>query len=114
VLSPSERDRIDAVLATIESLEPPILNLGTPRLDLTPELEDIVAIGPRVVPDLLGRLRSASPKTAAYLALVLRHLDDPAAVEGLRELKDRYGALSQRNEWHFAAIGQCREALEAG
>jgi hypothetical protein len=112
VLSPGERDRIDAALATVEALEPPIVDLGTPQLDLTPELEEIVALGPRVVPHLLDRLRSASPKMAAYLALILRHVDDPAAVEGLRELKDRFEALPEKYEWHFAAIGQCREALE--
>lgn len=112
MLSPSERDRIDAVLATLDAMEPPIVDLGTPQLDLTPQLEEIVAIGPRAVPHLLERLLSASPKAAAHLALILRRIDDPAAVQGLRRLKDRYEALTERNEWHSAAIAQCRAALQ--
>jgi hypothetical protein len=111
VLSPGERERIDSVLATLDALEPPIVDLGTPQLDVTPQIEEVVAMGPEAVPHLLERLRSASPKATAYVAMILRHIDGTAAVEGLRQLLDRYSALTEKSEWHAAALAQCRAAL---
>ncbi|MFQ6024755.1 MAG: hypothetical protein ACE5NW_18735 [Acidiferrobacterales bacterium] len=106
------KNKIDSFLASIGSIEPTMFDLGTPQLDLTEEMKEIIGIGSKIVPYLLKRMQSASPKEVAYLVFMLRHLDDLRTMEPLRKLKKHYETIERKTEWDFAVIGQCNMVID--
>ena len=105
------KNKIDRFISSIDSIEPVILDLGTPQLELTPEMKEILDAGPAIVPYLFECTRFAPPKTVAYIALMLRHFDDPQTIETLKNLKQRYAEIEKKTLWDYAIIGQCNLAM---
>lgn len=101
------------LLTSLAAQEPFVTELGTPQLVETGDLDRLVGLGREIVPYLIGELMSESPRRIAYVAAALGRLDDPRAIEPLRELSLRYQSLDTKSEWEYAVIGQCNAALDA-
>jgi HEAT repeat protein len=111
--SRASRRRVEALLDALEDLESPGSELGTPVLAQSSELDEIVALGPAAVPQLLSLLQDQTAKVAAYLVLALNRIGDRRALEDLRRLRSHYQALDSQGEWEYAVIGQCNLAIRA-
>lgn len=109
----ADRRRIQSLLDALEGLESPASDLGAPLLAHSEELDEIIALGPAMVPQLLRLLENQPAKTAAYVVAALNEIGDRRALAGLRRLRSHYQALDEKNEWDFAVIGQCNLAIQA-
>ncbi|GAA4735838.1 hypothetical protein [Phytohabitans rumicis] len=105
--------RVEELLDTLGRLESPASELGTPVLVPSAAVDELVAMGPAAVPDLLRHLEGRPAKVAAYLALVLGRIGDQRAVAPLRRLRGAYRARAPKDEWDYAVIGQCDLAIRA-
>jgi hypothetical protein len=112
-LSASQKKKIRVLLDKLQAQEPMVFELGTPQIEETEEVNQLVALGPKAFFYLLELLKAEPPKTAAYLALVLGKLKDRRALEPLREFRADYQARKSKAEWEYAAIGQANLAIAA-
>jgi HEAT repeat protein len=105
--------KVDSLLQALEQMQPMFHSLGTPVLAENDEaLSQLVRMGTKIVPYLVGRIQGDAPKkTAAYAAMVLGRLGDARGVEPLRNLRATFQARQSKDEWDYAVIGQCDLAL---
>lgn len=108
----SLKEEVARLLGAIEASELEINDLGTPRPVETTEVNELVDMGPRIVPFLLTLLGSASSKRDAYIALVLGRLGDASALEALRDLKTEYEAKESTSGWELSVIAQAEAAIK--
>jgi len=104
---------INALLDSLDELESPASELGTPVLAASKELDGVIALGPAAVPRLRALLEDQPAKKAAYLAVALARIGDRSALPDLRRLRRRYQALGSKSGWDFAVIGQSNLAIDA-
>jgi hypothetical protein len=105
-------DRVDKLLGELEGVEPPFESLGTPVLGESDALDKLVSMGAEIVPLLVERTReNVGGKKLAYIALVLSRIGERQAAEPLRALRARLQAWPAKDQWDYAAIGQCDIAL---
>lgn len=105
------RGSVERLVARLEAIQPRVFDLGTPDVGGSPEVEALAAIGSPAVSLLLQRLEGASAKVTAYIVNALALIGDPAALPELEELASRYGEISSKDMWEFAAAGQVDLAL---
>jgi len=103
--------RVERLLGELERREPAIVELGTPQLS-EQDVAELVALGRPAVPALLERLPRASSRRLAHLGLALGVLGDRAAAGPLRQCVERLSAQVEKGPWDYAALAQCRAALE--
>ena len=106
-------DHRAALVDALEDLESPASELGTPVLAQSRDLDELVALGPTAVPQLLSRLEDQPAKIVAYLVSGLNRIGDRRALGALRDLRSRYEALEPKDKWELAVIGQCNLAIQA-
>ena len=99
------------MLAKLEQQEVVIIELGTPQIFETEEVNELVELGPEIVPYLIELLGSESPKKVAYIVLILGNIRDKRALEPLQKLRAEYQSLEHKTEWNYAVIGQCNTAI---
>jgi hypothetical protein len=113
VISPKDKDKVLELLRSISNREPQVYDLGTPELVEGPEIEQLIAMGPHIVPYLLELAQSEEPRQVAYIIRVLRNLGDRKTIEALRALKSQYQAKEPKTPWDWAVIGQANLAMDA-
>jgi hypothetical protein len=112
-VSALQKKKIRALLEKLQGQEPVVFELGTPQIEETGEVDQLVALAPKAFSYLLELLATEPSKSAAYLALVLGKLKDRRALEPLRKFRANYQAREAKTEWDYAAIGQANLAIAA-
>jgi hypothetical protein len=106
-------EKVDSVLRSLDSVDSISFDLGTPELPEVDAVQDLVTMGPPIVPLLLERVFEDGPKKRiAYTVLILHRIGDPRAAEPLQKLRARYQEHENKDEWDYAVIGQCNLAIE--
>lgn len=100
-----------ALLERLASARPVLYDLGTPDIGASPEMSQLVELGPQIAPYLLQRAEVAEPRVTAYAVHALAQLGDRSMVERLARLRDRYEADPNKDPWKYAVVGQCRLAI---
>jgi len=113
VLDPTQQEKINQLLRSLEVNDPIIYELGTPQLAETDEVSELVSFGHQIVPYLLELTETETPRVVAYIVLTLGKLGDVRAIDRLRSLRAEYQMIEPKTEWHYAAIGQCNVVIEA-
>jgi HEAT repeat protein len=104
--------RTDALVDALAARTPAAMDLGTPQLDPSaPELQELLALGPRVVRHLLATLAGTNARRTAWVVLALGKLGDKRALGPLRGLLADYQARPNKTMWDFAVIGQANTAI---
>jgi HEAT repeat protein len=111
--NPVLEEKINKLLRTLESKEPLIHELGTPRPVESDEIDQLVALDRQAVPYLLDLMRVENPKLVAYIASILGRIGDIRAIGPLRELLVGLKSKDPKTPWDYAAIGQSQQALKA-
>ncbi|MGH8543019.1 MAG: HEAT repeat domain-containing protein [Gammaproteobacteria bacterium] len=113
VKSSALAEKMEALLSDLDRVEPVSYDLGTPELPEPDAVRELANMGTEIVPLLLERMRGKVPKKRmAYIALVLSRIGDVRSLAPLRELRRRYQQREPKDEWDYAAIGQCTLAIE--
>ncbi|NCQ71421.1 hypothetical protein [Microcystis aeruginosa] len=108
----SLESEVEALLTQLEAKSPIIYDLGTPQIVETQAVRDLLALGQPILPYLLDRLQTASPKVTAYLVFVLGQLGDSSTIIPLQTVRTRYKNISNKSEWEYVVIGQCNIAID--
>jgi len=112
-MAPVLHEKTKMLLRSLEARESLIYELGTPQLIETEEVTQLIEMGPKIIPCLIELAESGTPKSVAYIVLVLGKLGDRTVVDVLREFRAKYQIPEHKTEWEYAVIGQCNLAIEA-
>jgi hypothetical protein len=106
--------KVDALLDELNRVDPVSYDLGSPELPEVSAFYELVDMGRAITPLLIERIHQpGSSKRIAYMVMALNRLGDIRALAPLRALGARYRAITMKNEWDYAVIGQCNIAIEA-
>ena len=104
--------RAEALLTRAAAVPPSSYDLGTPHVGDTEELSELVGLGPRIVPFLIGRAEHAEARIAAHAVHALSRLGDGSTAAALEHVRERYEGKAEKSPWDYAVIGQCRLAAD--